>query len=35
MRLFIQLTYSWEEDDVATVDVEIAVFTDVVDMRLS
>ncbi len=35
VRLFIQLTDSWEEDDVATADVEIAVFTDVADVRLS
>ncbi len=35
VRLFVQLTDSWEEDDVATVDVEITVFTDVADIRLS
>ncbi len=35
MRLFIQLTDSWEEDDAATADVKIAVFTDVADVRLS
>jgi len=35
MKLFIQLTDSWEEDNVATADVEIAVFTDVVNVRLS
>ncbi len=35
VKLFIQLTDSWEEDDVATADVEIAVSTDVVDVRLS
>ncbi len=35
MRLFVQLTDSWEKDDVATVDVEIAVFINVVDVRLS
>ncbi len=35
VKLFVQLTDSWEEDDVATADVEIAVFTDVVDVRLS
>ncbi len=35
MRPFIQLTDSWEEDDVVTADVEIAVFTDVVNMKLS
>jgi len=35
VRLFLQLTDSWEEDDVATVDVEIAVSIDVADMRLS
>jgi hypothetical protein len=35
VRLFIQLTDSWEEDDVATADVEIAVSTDVVNVRLS
>jgi len=29
------LTDSEEEDDVATADVEITVFTDVADMRLS
>ncbi len=35
VRLFVQLTDSWEEGDVATADVEIAVFTDVVNVRLS
>ncbi len=35
VRLFVQLTDSWEEDDVVTADVEIAVFTDVVNVRLS
>ncbi len=35
VRLFVQLTDSWEKDDVATAYVEIAVSTDVVDMRLS
>jgi hypothetical protein len=35
VRLFVQLTDSWEEDDVATADVEIAVSTDVADVRLS
>ncbi len=35
MKLFIQLTDSWEKDDVATADVEITVFTDVADVRLS
>ncbi len=35
MRLFVQLTDSWEEDDVATADVKIAVYTDVVNVRLS
>ncbi len=35
VRLFIQLTDSWEEGDVVTADVEIAVSTDVADVRLS
>ncbi len=35
VKLFIQLTDSWEEDDVVTADVEIAVPTDVADVRLS
>ncbi len=35
VKLFIQLTDFWEEDDVATADVEITVFTDVADMKLS
>ncbi len=35
VRLFVQLTDSWEEDNVATADVEIAVSTDVVSVRLS
>ncbi len=35
VKLFVQLTDSWEEDDVATADVKIAVSTDVVDVRLS
>ncbi len=35
MRLFVQLTDSWEEGDVATADVEIAISTDVVNVRLS
>ena len=35
MRLFVQLTDSWKEDNVATADVKIAVFTDVVSVRLS
>ena len=34
IRLFVQLTDFWEEDDVATADVETAVSTDVVNMRL-
>jgi len=35
VRLFVQLTDSWEEGDVATADVEIAISTDVVNVRLS
>ncbi len=35
MKPFVQLTDSWEEGDVATADVEIAVSTDVVNVRLS
>jgi hypothetical protein len=33
VRPFVQLTDSWEEGDVATADVEIAVSTDVVDVN--
>ncbi len=35
VRLFVQLTDSWEEDNVATADVKTAVFADVTDMRLT
>ncbi len=35
VKSFVQLTDSWEEDDVATADVEIAVSTDVVNVKLS
>ncbi len=35
MRLFIQLTDSWEKDDVVTADVKITVSTHVADVRLS
>ncbi len=34
VRLFVQLTDSWEEGNVATANVKIAVFTDVVNVRL-
>jgi len=35
VKLFVQLTDSWEEEDVATADVEITVSTDVADVKLS
>ncbi len=35
VRLFVQLTDSWEEGNVVTADVKIAVSTDVVNVRLS
>jgi len=35
VRLFVQLTDSCREDDVAIADVEITVSTDVADIRLS
>ncbi len=34
-KLLIQLTDSWDESDVETVDVETAVFTDVTDVKLT
>ncbi len=35
MRLFVQLTDSWEKGNVVTADVEITVSTDVADVKLS